>query len=219
MPAAGTRSRKLVIIEVAMVTLALVVIATLLYRAFFVVQVPKTDEVLRLPDAQSLKALQVFPLDDPWNTDISNEPVDPNSSALIASIGTDKPLHPDFGTQYRGAPLGIPFTLVAGDQVKVPVSFRIAGESDPGPYPIPPDAAIEGGSTADGDRHVIVLDKTHSILYELYAAFPEEGGQRWRAGGGAIFDLKKNSVQRPLGWTSADAAGLPIFPGLVRYDQ
>lgn len=161
--------------------------------------------------------LQVFPADNPWNKDISNEPVDPLSSTYINSIGADGFLHPDFGTVWNGAPIGIPYVVVTGMQPKVPISFEYAHESDPGPYPVPLDAPIEGGINGTGDRHVIVVDKDNHLLYELYGAYPDgQGG--WRAGSGAIFDLTSNSL-RPLGWTSADAAGLPIFPGLVRYDE
>jgi hypothetical protein len=166
----------------------------------------------------SLGGRQLFPADNPWNTDISGEPVDPNSAALIASIGLDTNLHPDFGSEYEGVPIGIPYTVVGGDQPRVPVTFDVDDESDPGPYPIPADAPIEGGPEGDGDRHVLVLDRDAWQLYELFYAFPQDGGARWEAGSGAIFDLNSNAV-RPLGWTSADAAGLPILPGLVRYDE
>jgi hypothetical protein len=166
----------------------------------------------------SLEGKRPFPDDNPWNQDISAAPVDPNSAALIASIGLDKPLHPDFGTVYEGAPNGIPYVVVTGTQAKVPVKFEYAGESDPGPYPVPPDAPIEGGPNGKGDRHVLVLDRDNWKLWELYSAHPENGGQSWRAGSGAVFDLNSNNL-RPAGWTSADAAGLPVFPGLVRYDE
>jgi hypothetical protein len=167
----------------------------------------------------SLKGRQLFPAEDPWNRDVSKDPVDPNSEALIASIGVKKGLHPDFGTVYNGHPNGIPYIVVTKNQPKVPVTFRYKDESDAGPYPIPPDAPIEGGPTADGDRHVLVIDRDNWMLYELWSSTPEDGGKRWKAGSGAIFDLKKNSVQRTKGWTSADAAGLPVFAGLVRYDE
>src|SRR5206468_841937 len=122
-----------------------------------------------------------------------------------------------FGSgRYNGGPIGIPYTTVPGDQKKVPVSFTYADESDPGPYPIPPDAPIEGGSNSTGDRHVIVVDRDHCKLYEMYAAYPVDGGARWRAGSGATWDLRSNHL-RPKGWTSADAAGLPILPGLARF--
>jgi hypothetical protein len=164
----------------------------------------------------SLNGKRIFPPDNPWNKDISAEPVDPNSDALIASIGLDKSLHPDFGTTYNGAPNGIPYIVVPGNQPRIPVTFDYAGESEPGPYPIPPNAPIEGGPNGQGDRHVLVIDRDHWKLYELFSSHKEASG--WHAGSGAIFDLNSNDL-RPDGWTSADAAGLPIFPGLVRYDE
>jgi hypothetical protein len=164
----------------------------------------------------SIAGVQVFPPDNPWNQDVSQEPVDPNSDVLIASIGLDTGLHPDFGTVWNGAPIGIPYVVVSGTQAKVPVTFDYADESDPGPYPIPPDAPIEGGENSTGDRHILVIDRDNRKLYELFAAYRQGSG--WRAGSGAIFDLTSNAL-RPAGWTSADAAGLPIFPGLVRYDE
>lgn len=160
---------------------------------------------------------RVFPADDPWNVDVSKRPVDPASATLVRSIGVDKPLHADFGPEYQGRPIGIPYVVVPGDQPRVPVRFEYAAESDPGPYPIPDDAPIEGGPDAKGDRHVLVIDKDNWKLYELFDAHKEPGGG-WRAGSGAIFDLKTNTT-RPAGWTSADAAGLPIFPGLARFDE
>jgi hypothetical protein len=165
----------------------------------------------------SLNGARPFPADNPWNRDISAEPVDPASATLIAACGL-RNLHPDFGTVWNGRPIGIPYVVVPGDQPKVPVSFRYASESDVGPYPVPPDAPVEGGSGADGDRHVLIVDRDNWVLYELFAARPLDGGARWEAGSGAIFDLDSNAL-RPAGWTSADAAGLPIFPGLVRYDE
>jgi hypothetical protein len=166
----------------------------------------------------SLHGRRVFPADDLWNKDVSKEAVDPNSDAMIASIGRNKALHPDFGTTYQGAPSGIPYVVVEGKQAKVPVSFEYADESDKGPYPIPGDAPVEGGAAARGDRHVLVIDRDNWVLYELFSATPVEGGKSWKAGSGAIFDLAKNTV-RPAGWTSADAAGLPVFAGLARYDE
>ena len=162
---------------------------------------------------------QVFPADDPWNQDISRMPVDPNSAALIRSIGLDKGLHPDFGTTYQGVPNGIPYVVVSGTQPRVLVRFEYADESDPGPYPIPPSAPIEGGPNAKGDRHVLVLDRDHWKLCEMWDSHPQADGS-WQAGSGAIFDLNARSEsQRPAGWTSADAAGLPVFAGLARYDE
>ena len=160
----------------------------------------------------------IFPATNPWNTDVSGFPVHQSSDAFIDSIGRDTQLHPDFGTFWAGAPNGIPFVVVPGDQLRVPVTFRYDDESDPGPYPIPVDAPIEGGPDGTGDRHVIVLDPDNCVLYELYNAWPHDDRARWEADSGAIFDLRSNQL-RPDGWTSADAAGLPIYPGLVRYDE
>ena len=161
---------------------------------------------------------QIFPADNAWNADISTQPVDTNSGTLIASCGASASLHPDFGTVYGGAPNGIPYVVVHGDQATVPVSFMYAAESDAGPYPIPAYAPIEGGAASSGDRHVLVVDADHWRLYELWAAYPATGGTSWSAGSGAIFNLGSDAL-RPAGWTSADAAGLPILPGLVRYDE
>jgi hypothetical protein len=166
--------------------------------------------------SRSLYGVQFFPPDNPWNQDISKLPVHANSAALIASIGPDKGLHPDFGTRWNNAPSGIPYCVVRRDQPKVPVRFTYADESDPGPYPIPPDAPVEGGRDGTGDRHVLVVDRDNLKLYELFNAFPKEG--YWVADSGAVFDLTSNAL-RPDFWTSADAAGLPILPGLVRYDE
>jgi hypothetical protein len=167
----------------------------------------------------SLHGKRVFPADNPWNEDISGLPIDPNSNNLIAGIGLSAGLHPDFGTVWAGAPNGIPYIVVSGAQQKVAINFTdYADESDPGPYPVPPNAPIEGGPNGTGDRHVIVIDRDNWKLYELFSAFPVGGGASWRASGGAVFDLNSNAL-RPAGWTSADAAGLPIFPGLVRYDE
>ncbi len=165
----------------------------------------------------SLNGRRPFPADNPWNTDVSGAPVDARSSTLIASCGL-RNLHADFGTVWNGAPNGIPYVLVRSSQAKVPVTFDYADESDVGPYPIPPSAPIEGGPSSSGDRHVLVIDLDAWKLYELFDAHPVNGGTSWRAGSGAIFDLNSNAL-RPAGWTSADAAGLPIFPGLVRYDE
>jgi hypothetical protein len=161
---------------------------------------------------------RMFPADNPWNRDISSDAVDPASDVLIATCGANAQLHPDFGTTWLGSPIGIPYVVVSGSQTKVPVSFYYADESDPGPYPVPRDAPIEGGASSNGDRHVLVLDADNWKLYEMFDAHPVNGGDRWTAGSGAVFDLSSNAL-RPAGWTSADAAGLPILPGLVRYDE
>jgi len=180
--------------------------------------VAETAEPLSAPSLLTTPygPLKLFPKDNPWNRDISNYPVHPNSKSFINAIGTDKPIHPDFGTVWEGVAVGIPYVVVNSDQKKVPVHFQYASESDPGPYPIPQDAPVEGGDNAKGDRHVIVIDYHDEKLYELFDAHKD--GVGWQAGSGAIFDLTSNKL-RPAGWTSADAAGLPIFPGLVRYDE
>ncbi len=164
-------------------------------------------------------ACGVFPADNAWNTDISGHKVHKLSNSIIASIGLSKGLHPDFGTVYNGAPNGIPYVVVPKGQAKVPIQFTAYGdESDPGPYPIPDTAPVEGGPSGSGDRHVIALDMHGCMLYELFNAWPQGKGKGWKAASGARFDLRSNKL-RKLGWTSADAAGLPIYPGLVRYDE
>src|SRR5688572_1975260 len=135
-----------------------------------------------------------FPADNAWNTDISNYAVDPNSAVLIASCGI-RNLHPDFGTTFNGAPNGIPYVVVSGDQARVPVTFEYDDESDAGPYPIPPNAPIEGGANGTGDRHIIVIDRDNWRLYELFDAHPINEGASWRAGSGAIFDLSSNALR------------------------
>lgn len=161
----------------------------------------------------SLGACPVFPPDNPWNADISTVPVAAGSASYVASIGATGHLHPDFG---GGGAYGIPYVTVAA-QASVPVNFTAYGdESDPGPYPVPLSAPIEGGATSTGDRHVLAVDTDHCVLYEMYNAFPRAG--HWDADAGAVFDLRSNRL-RPDSWTSADAAGLPILPGLVRYDE
>src|SRR3954468_24249964 len=154
----------------------------------------------------------MFPADSFWHADVSKLPLDAKSATYISSIGASTSVHPDFGTVWNGAPNGIPYTAVPGTQTKVPVSFDYADESDPGPYPIPPNPPIEGGPASDGDRHVLVVDRTACTLYELFDAHPNGDGS-WHAGSGAVYDLRSNAL-RPAGWTSADAAGLPILPGL-----
>jgi hypothetical protein len=153
----------------------------------------------------------VFPADNIWNTPIDQLPVSSNSATWVGTIGSAKPLHPDFGSIY-----GMPFITVPGNQTKYPVTFSYADESDPGPYATPLDAPIEGGSSSTGDRHVLSIDTGNCILYEMWSAYPLANS--WTAGSGAIFNLSSNAL-RPSGWTSADAAGLPVFPGLVRYDE
>jgi hypothetical protein len=159
----------------------------------------------------------IFPADNVWHADISRLRVRRDSATLVASIGAGSPVHADFGAgSWDGGPIGIPITRVGAGQARVPVTFQYSAESDHSPYPVPRDAAIEGGPRAQGDRHVIVLDTAACRDYELFAAWPASGG--WRAGSGAIFDPRGNAL-RPAGWTSADAAGLAILAGLVRYDE
>ncbi len=165
----------------------------------------------------AISGCPMFPADNVWNTPIDTLPVDPNSAAYINSIGYNVGLHPDFGANWDGGPFGIPYTTVPGSQPRVSITFGYAGESDPGPYPIPTAAPIEGGPDSDGDRHVLVVDRGNCVLYEMYYAWPHSNGS-WNAGSGAVYTLTSNAL-RPLGWTSADAAGLPILPGLVRYDE
>jgi hypothetical protein len=174
----------------------------------------------------SLNGAVPFPRDNAWNTDISKEPVDPNSDNLIASIGLGTGLHPDFGAgYYQHSIIGIPYVVVPDSQMYVPIHLKAyKDESDKGPYPVPMDAPIEGmrddGKSFGGDRHVLVIDRDTNRLYEMGRAFPRDDIS-WRTDVGAIFHLDSNKV-RPTakpGWTSADAAGLPIFPGLARYDE
>ena len=166
----------------------------------------------------TIEGVSIFPSDNVWNVPIDNLPVHANSDTYVETIGSDKYMHADFGSgEWNGGPIGIPYVVVSGDQEKVDVSFTYASESDPGPYPVPTDAPVQGGSDATGDRHVIVLDKDNSLVYELFYAWPQPDGS-WTAGSGAIFDLTSNAL-RPDGWTSADAAGLSILAGLVRYEE
>ncbi len=160
----------------------------------------------------NLNGCNVFPANNVWNARIDSLPVAANSSAYVETIGSGSGAHPEFGSDPSG---GIPITFVSGSQPKVPISFLY--ESDPGPYPIPANPLIEGGVSSTGDRHILVVDTTNCIDYELYSAHPNSDGS-WTASAGAVFALNSNQL-RPAGWTSADAAGLPILPGLVRYDE
>jgi hypothetical protein len=160
----------------------------------------------------------VFPADNPWNQRVDTLPVAKNSPALIAQIGLSDSVHPDFGTVYNGAPNGIPYAIVSNATKRVPVSFQYASESDGHRYPLPRNVPIEGGPRSSGDRHVIVVNKDTCTDYELFAAYPLNRGARWKAGSGAIFNLRSDRL-RPAGWTSADAAGLPILAGLAIYGE
>jgi hypothetical protein len=167
----------------------------------------------------SLNGFIPFPADSLWNQNIAGAPVDPNSDAYINFIGSSTPLHPDFGAGlYGGQSIGIPYIVESG-AVGVKINFTAYGdESDPGPMPVPANAPIEGyPKPGNGDRHVLVLDRDHCWLYELYNSHLLKSGG-WDAGSAAVWDLL-NDEQRPYTWTSADAAGLPIFPGLARYDE
>jgi hypothetical protein len=167
-------------------------------------------------DAQAgphIGSCPVFPRDNIWNTPIDKLPKHPKSDAYIQSIGPAAKLHPDFG----GGTYGEPINMITAETPPAKVTFRYAAESDPGPYPIPEGAGIEGGPNSDGDSHIFIIDPRTCKLYEIWLAHQTGPGQ-WTAGCGAIFDLKSNDL-RPAGWTSADAAGLPMFPGLVRYDE
>jgi len=179
--------------------------------------VAQTRPPIPLGHNTDLGGIQLLPPDNPWNQDVSRAPVDPNSARILNRLGLNKALHPDFGGFWEGEPIGMQYVVVPGNQPRVPVTFTYADESDPGPYPIPADAPIEGGPKSTGDRHVIALDRDNWVLWELFNAFPDGRGG-WKADSGARWDLRQNQV-RPANWTSADAAGLPILPGLVRYDE
>lgn len=178
---------------------------------------------LLIPKETGNTDCSIFPADNPWNQDISALPVHPNSAAYMSSIGSSGRAHADFGTVWNGAPNGIPFVEVNTDTPRQNVQFQYADESDQGPYPIPNNPPIEGGPNGTGDRHIIMLDRNACKLYELFATWPPGQGDNpnpdsWYAGSGAIFDLNTNNL-RPDFWTSADAAGLPIYPGLVTYEE
>ena len=182
---------------------------------------PQTSSCSQMSTGQgaSLNGFVPFPSDNLWNKDISAAPVDANSAAIINYIGASVGLHADFGAGlYNGSSMGIPYSVVDSSQPLIAVNYNAyGGESDAGPMPIPLSAPIEGyPNPGNGDRHVLVLDKANCFLYELYSSYPQASS--WSAGSGAVWDLLADE-QRPYTWTSADAAGLPIFPGLVRYDE
>jgi hypothetical protein len=166
--------------------------------------------------APTIGSCPVFPASNIWNMPVDHLPVSSNSATYVSTIGRSTALHADFGTVYDGAPNGIPYVTVPGTQTKYAATFIYADESDPGPYASPLNAPIEGGSQSTGDRHVVSIDTTNCILYEMWSAYPQSAS--WEAGSGAIFNLASNAL-RPAGWTSADAAGLAVFPGLVKYDE
>lgn len=181
-----------------------------------------TDEPTDPTDAApTIAGCEIFPTNNIWNTPVDDLPLDPNSDTYVETIGADRTMHPDFGSGVwppdSDAPIGIPYIVVPGTQPGIEATFDYADESDPGPYLIPLNAPIEGGPSSEGDRHALAIDSDNCILYELYSAYPQDNGT-WEAGSGAIFDLNSH-VLRPDGWTSSDAAGLPVLPGLVRYDE
>lgn len=169
----------------------------------------------RVGPADTVNGCPVLPADNALNQEVAGLPASPNSQHYIESIGLSAHLHPDFGVNPS---YGIPYTVVGEGQPKVPIKFtKYKSESDPGPYPVPLNAPIEGGGKhGHGDKHVLVMQEGTCMLYELYKA--AQKGEGWKAAGGARFDLRSNAL-RPEGWTSADAAGLPIFPLLARYPE
>ncbi len=198
--------------------LCLVLLA--IYIRFLVPPVVLADEPLQAQSPPTLGGCPVLPADNIWNTPVDHLPVDPNSAAYINTIGPTRQVHADFGSGlWDGAPIGIPFVVVPSNQISVTINISpYDDESDPGPYPIPADAPVEGAPNTDGDRHVLVVRQGECKLYELYRAFVNGDGS-WDAESAAKYDLNANAPLRPDTWTSADAAGLPILPGLVRYEE
>jgi hypothetical protein len=184
----------------------------------FVTQTSLTSSAPASPP--TLAGCPLLPADNVWNVPVDTLPVDPNSANYINAIGSGTHVHADFGSGIwpdpGGFPIGIPYTTVLGSQPKVSVAFDYLDESDPGPYPIPPNPPIEGDPNS-GDRHILIVDQTNCVLYEMWDS--RKIGGVWQAGSGAIFTLTQNAPLRPDTWTSADAAGLPILPGLARYDE
>ncbi len=181
---------------------------------------PSACSIMSVGQGGSLNGFLPFPSDNLWNQNIASAPVDSNSAAIISYIGASDPVHPDFGSgEYNGSSIGIPYIVVDSSQAPVMINFTAYGdESDPGPMPVPASAPIEGyPDPGSGDRHVLVLDNSNCWLYELYSSYPQNDGS-WNAASAAVWDLQSDE-QRPLTWTSADAAGLSIFAGLARYDE
>lgn len=202
-----------IFISVTLLSAALV--QTSIFTGTFVstTSVASPTQLPALGDLASLHGKRIFQANNPWNQRVDTAPID-SASASVISRFSNAAIHPDFGAEWRGSSFGFPYTVVPGNQAKVPITFTAyRDESDPGPYPIPLNALVEGGGS---DRHVLVLDRDNWILYELFGA--SRTGSGWNADSGAKFDLNSNKLRRE-GWTSADAAGLPILPGLVRYDE
>lgn len=192
----------------------IILVAVLVFAATRTSPTPTTSTTTSPGQSPMLGGCPLFPANNVWNTRVDNLPVDSNSAAYIASIGATRGIKADFGSGlWEGEPIGIPYVVVPRGQPKVAVSFDYDDESDPGPYPIPPNAPVEGGS----DHHVLVVEQGTCKLYETWDSTKQPNGS-WRAGSGAVFDLNSNAL-RPASWTSADAAGLPILPGLARYDE
>jgi hypothetical protein len=182
---------------------------------------PRAPEALRLPEAPGCP---LMPPRSYWHADVRSLPVHPKSAAWVTTIGATAPLRADFGSGlWDGGPIGMPYVVVPGTQPRVEIEFDYWQESDPGApgeppgYPIPPDAPIEGGPDSDGDRHILVVDRDDCMLYETWYSWPNPDGSWW-AGSGAVFNLRSNLL-RTAGWTSSDAAGLPVLPALVRRDE
>jgi len=177
-----------------------------------------TAEPVRTVDAPTVAGCRVFPADNYWNTPVADLPTHKRSRQWLSHMSPRSDLHPDFGPSFgaQRVPYGIPITVVGRKHQRVRVHFRYAGESDKVRYPLGRDTRIEGGRRSDGDRHAVIVDKGRCRLYETFATYHRESG--WRAGSGATWDLRSNDL-RPNGWTSADAAGLPILPGLLRYRE
>src|SRR6476661_1629517 len=200
-------------------TSAALTLATILLLCSVAFSQAGTCSGMTVGQLTSLNGFVPFQASSLWNTDISTAPVDPNSANYINFIGSTVTLHPDFGSgTFHNQTIGIPYQVVAGNQAKVQVKLNaFADESDPGPKPIPSNALIEGyPKPGNGDRHVLVLEKDGCWLYELYNASLTKG--LWSADQASIWDMTTNE-QRPYTWTSADAAGLPVFVGLSRYDE
>jgi len=198
-----------------------ILIITSFVITFFITNLTQREAAARantVYNAATIGGCPIFPANNIWNYDISRLPVHAYSSNYVSAIVLTSHLHPDFRAGlFYGVPIGFPYVVVPGSQPSVPVSFGYAGESDPGPYPIPLNAPIEGGSQSSGDRHVLAVDRGNCKLYEMYSSYPQSNSS-WRAGSGAVWNLNSNAL-RPATWTSADAAGLPILPGLVNYDE